>query len=79
MSRFHSILMLAFAAPLFAQNVTWVSMQENQEHSFSIDVPKGWKVAGGLIHVPGLGGGGRIGVGGGGERGRRNIDRKSVV
>ena len=54
MPRFHSILMLAFAAPLFSQNVTWVSMQENQEHSFSVDVPKTWKVTGGIVHVPGL-------------------------
>jgi hypothetical protein len=53
MPRFHSILMLAFAAPLFSQTAAWVSMQENREHSFSIDVPKGWKAGGGIVHVPG--------------------------
>jgi len=54
MPRYRLLLMLAFAAPLFAENVTWISMQENQEHSFSLDVPKGWKVSGGIVHVPGL-------------------------
>jgi hypothetical protein len=54
MLRFGSILMLAFAGHMFAQNVTWVSMQETQEHSFSLEVPKGWQAAGGIVHVPGL-------------------------
>jgi hypothetical protein len=45
------VLILILASAARAQNVTWVSMQESQEHSFSIDVPKDWKVAGGIVHI----------------------------
>jgi len=50
MYRFTPLLMLALCAGGCAQNVTWVSMQESQEHAFSMDVPKGWKVNGGIVH-----------------------------
>ena len=46
--RLTQLLMLILARTAGAQNVTWVSMQDSQEHAFSIDVPKGWKVNGEL-------------------------------
>jgi hypothetical protein len=50
MYRFTPLLMLALCAGGCAQNVTWISMQKSQEHAFSMDVRKGWKVNGGIVH-----------------------------
>jgi hypothetical protein len=40
---------LAALTPATAQPVSWVTMQEGGEHSFSVEAPKGWKVTGGTF------------------------------
>jgi len=43
------LLWTAAAIPVLAQPVSWVTLQESGEHSFSVEVPKGWKVTGGTF------------------------------
>lgn len=44
-----AIIYLAAMIPAMAQEVSWVTMQEGGEQSFSVEVPKGWKVTGGMF------------------------------
>ena len=44
------ILMFAFHHPLNADSpVSWVTVRDRREQAFSIEVPKGWKVYGGMF------------------------------
>jgi hypothetical protein len=42
------LLFLAMSVGASAADLQWITMQETQEHSFSVDVPKGWNTTGGL-------------------------------
>ncbi|MGA2134976.1 MAG: hypothetical protein ABSH50_22045 [Bryobacteraceae bacterium] len=43
------VIYAAAILPMMAQQVSWVTMRESGEGSFSVEVPKGWKVTGGTF------------------------------
>ncbi len=43
-----SILILTLCASASCQQSKWVTLQDAQEHAFSLDVPGGWNVSGGV-------------------------------
>jgi hypothetical protein len=45
-----AFLSLFLSSMLFAQAQTaWVTVRDNRESAFSVEVPKGWKSAGGMF------------------------------
>jgi hypothetical protein len=42
------LIFLAMSIAASAADLQWITLQETQEHSFSVDVPKGWNTSGGL-------------------------------